>query len=300
MNEMRFFDLHVHTKYSSCCKQDYNLIDAYYKARDRGYAGIGISDHCNYKSYRKPAFFLREQKDLINKNKLNDKILLGLEISIINHKGDLGVNLEYLKMLDFYIISEHCHLSKPFSEFFRIKNKFKNWIQNYGSKKIEKIHGFIDYMGELMINAIKRNPKTILAHIWRFIRNRGFYTSYTYSLTEKIMESLQENEVALEIHSSMAHLLMLSKQESEEIYEKITNNVHFSLKEDIIPPKEYIEEIFKISKKYDIFYSFGSDAHRIEDIGKIGKIKDAKSLPNLLKIIGISERKIIDQSFFVK
>jgi len=179
-----------------------------------------------------------------------------------------------------------------------MKNKFLNWILNYGISRINKIHNFIDYMSELMINAIRKNPKTILAHIWRFSNNRYFLSPYILDKTEKIIEQLQDSQVALEIYSSMENWFNLTNEENETIYQKILNKIHPSLKCEIIRPKEFITEIFKISKKYDICYSFGSDGHSLSNVGKIGKIKNANELLSLINKIGINENKIVTREFF--
>ncbi|MBD3352642.1 MAG: PHP domain-containing protein, partial [Candidatus Lokiarchaeota archaeon] len=247
------FDFHIHTKYSGCSRKhgEYDLIEAFNEVKSRGYDGMGVSDHCNYKSYKKPANFLTTQRNKIQDQNLVGTLLLGLEITIINKKGDLGANPKYLDRLDYYIISEHCHLSKLFSEFFRLKKKFVKWIRDGKEAKLKKT---ADYITDMTVNAVQRNPYSILAHIWRFTRGRGYYSPYTLDKTEEIIESLQNTPVAFELHNSMIHTLMLSDEEDRKRHQLILKKVAPNLHNQILSPKKYMEEVFKIAKKYDIYY----------------------------------------------
>ncbi|MHA1822096.1 MAG: PHP domain-containing protein [Promethearchaeota archaeon] len=287
----------MHTKYSSCSRKhgEYTLLDAYKTAKSRGYDGIGITDHCNYKGYKAPYYFLREQRKMIEDNNLSDNIKLGLEITIINKKGGLGVNPKYLKLLDFYIISEHCHLSKLFSDFYRLKDKFVKWLREGNKRKVDET---IVFLKDLMINGIKKNPNTILAHIWRFSRNRGYHSIKTLEATEEIMDALQHNHVALELHSGLLNSLLLNDIENQNLHESYLKKLSPVFHEEIITPKEYVKKIIKISKKYDVYYSFGSDAHQLKDIGIFGKLKSPNDLLAFLKEVNISKKRIVTPEFF--
>lgn len=291
------FDFHIHTKYSSCSVKHgpYDLIQAYHAVREHGFDGMGVSDHCNYRGYSAPAKFLKEQRELIKSNKLSDSLLLGLEISIINKKGDLGVNPAYLKMLDYYIISEHCHLNRMFSDFYHLNSKFIKWVSEGNNPKIQKT---IDFLTELMTNSINKNPYTIFAHIWRFTRHRAFYSTTTLDKTDLILDALQSKNVALELHASMIGALTMSKKEDEEVFERIKSKVSSKLHDNLISPKLYVEEIIKRSLKYNLFYAIGSDAHQIKNIGQFGNINNANWLKSFLIDLGIKESKLVTPKFF--
>lgn len=294
---VKMFDFHIHTKYSSCSAKHglYDLIQAYHTVREHGFDGMGVSDHCNYKRYSAPSRFLIEQRQLIKSNNLSDSLLLGLEISIINKKGDLGINPNYLKLLDYYIISEHCHLNRLFSEFYHLNNKFIKWVADGNDYKI---HETIDFLTELMINSINRNPYSIFAHIWRFTRHRAYYSTTTLEKTDMILDALQSKNVALELHASMISALTKSKKEDQELFEAIKSKISPKLHDSIISPRQYIEEIIKRSLKYSLFYAIGSDAHQIKNIGQFGNINNADWLKSFLIDLGIKETKLVTPEFF--
>jgi histidinol phosphatase-like PHP family hydrolase len=291
------FDFHIHTKYSSCSAKHgpYDLIQAFNVVKAHGFEGMGVSDHCNYVGYTKPATFLEEQRQLIDSHNLKDSLLLGLEISIINKKGDLGINPEYLKKVDYYIISEHCHLNRLFSDFYHLDRKFVKWVQEGNEPKIKKT---VDFLTELMINGINNNPYSILAHIWRFTRGRSFYSQSTIEKTEMILDALQNKNVAMELHASILGTLLLSNEENDDAFNKIKKTVSPSLHDQLLSPRVYMEEIMKIAKKHDLYYSIGSDAHQLKNIGQFGPISTASRLKELLNKIGIKESKIITPAFF--
>jgi histidinol phosphatase-like PHP family hydrolase len=291
-----FFDFHIHTKYSSCCKEDYVLTDAYKKAKERGYEGIGVSDHCNFKSYSAPSKFLMTQKNAITSNNLTDQLLLGLEITIVDRKGNLGVNPKYLKMLDYYIISEHVHIAKLFSEYYNMKQKFRTIITS-GTKPY-LIPTYIQSVQELVVNGIKKNPHSINAHIWRFPRNVGYYSTELLDKTDLILEQLQNSAVAFELHNSFFSYFQLTQEESNTIHTKNLSSIHKSFHETLVDPKRFVQELLKKASKYDIFYSLGSDAHKINDIGRFGSMQSADKLIECLKSMNIPLKKIITPEFF--
>lgn len=290
------FDFHIHTKYSGCCKEDYNVIDAYNKAEDRGYTGIGVSDHCNYKGYRAPGKFLIEQRKQISLNGLTDKVKLGLEITILNRKGDLGVKPKYLEKLDYYIISEHVHIAKLFSHFYRIKKKTKKRLK--AGKKLDKIEKSIHEIATMVVNGAMRNPNTINAHLWRFPRNVNFLSTLVLEQTPRILEALQNSRVAFELHSGIVGMLMLTDEESDQLHEKNLKEIHPDFHELLLPPKEFGAELLKMMKKYDLKYALGSDAHRLNQVGRIGKNNHADSVKKYLASIGINEKELVTPEFF--
>ncbi len=261
------WDFHVHTHYSGCCKEDYGVLEAWDQAKTNDFDGIGISDHCNYRAYN--AGFIFDQKNLVEKNGLSENVKIGLEITIVDPKGRLGVHPKYLQALDFHIISEHLHIAKLFSPFYRVKHKIKRWYadpKNY-QNKLRKFHA---NHRALYLNGIHQHPRSILAHVFRFTRGRQIFDPVLLELGEDICEAAQTSEVAIEVHSGFLKAALA----------------------DPSPHREFVLSFFRICQKYDLYYSLGSDAHNLRNVANF------EDLPNALAILGVPTKRIIDPSFF--
>lgn len=261
------WDFHVHTHHSGCCKEDYDILDAIARARERGCAGIGVSDHCNYKRFN--ASFVFDQKRAITKSGLRPHARVGLEITILDPKGRLGVHPKYLEALDYYIISEHLHIAKLFSPFFRIKHKIEKWYAA-PTKYQAKIRRFHARYRALTLNAIEANPRTIFAHAYRFPRKHRVFDPVLLELAEDLADAAQAANVAIEVHSGF---------------------LAAGLGEDT-PHAAFVREFFKICTRYDLAYALGSDAHNLANVGRFPRLAEA------LHGLGVSPRRLITPAFF--
>jgi histidinol phosphatase-like PHP family hydrolase len=276
------FDYHIHTKYSSCCKQDYNYLDVWKKIQEFGLDGFGTSDHSNYKSYN--ASFVYEQFKMQKENHLENKGLVGLEISIISKKGTLGVDPKILRDIDYKIISEHVHIAKPFSGFFTFKAHFQKLMKNY-PKNENKIKKEFDNLLKLELNGIKNHPKSILAHIFRFPVNHGYFFNFLYDRVDQILETLQASNVALELHSSYVGGIALTNDQAEE------------QKKGGDPESNrftFYEYLTKRIKDYSLKFALGSDAHRLDNL------KPKSEWQDFLQKINVHESQLVTPEFFRK
>ncbi|MHA1731563.1 MAG: PHP domain-containing protein [Promethearchaeota archaeon] len=265
-NDSGVWDFHVHTKYSGCCKEDYGVVDAYHAAVARGCAGIGVSDHCNYRSFN--AGFVYTQREAIERQGLGGRVLVGLEVTMLDG-GRLGIHPKYLAALDFVIIAEHLHIAKPFSKFFRVKHKIKKWYAE-PSKYQRKIRDFHAKHRELYLKGIAANPRSILAHPFRFTRTRGIFDPVLLDLGEEICEAAQLNEVAIEVHGSFLKAALGADS----------------------PHRRFVLEFFKTCGQFDLQYSLGSDAHKLSEVGRFEGLEEA------LGILGVARDRIITPAFF--
>ncbi len=265
---MPFYDLHIHTKYSGCCKEDYDYTDVADQIPSE-FDGFGVSDHCNYSRF-KPSFLVshRKQQDVLD---LRGTGLVGLEITILNTKGDIGANPKYLSQLDYYLISEHVHIAKLFSEFFRVKKKMRKHLRT-PERSHSKIRKTIINVAELMKAGIRANPNTILAHIWRFPRNVDYIDAYMLERTEEICDLALANEVAIELHRSFFMSLQNPKAPK-------TQGGYSSF--------EFADFLFRLLQKHQVKLALGSDAHRLGHVGRL------ENWQEVLAKYNISERRFV-------
>ena len=145
-------DYHTHSKNSRFGHGKNSIEEMALQANERGLVEIGITDH----GY---AHFFRTSKEKIKKarkliDEINEwsktKVLLGLEADIIAEDGTLDVDNETLAMLDILIISYHRMTVTNFANYFGFTKKTKEARQKCTNA---------------FINAIKRYPVTIVAHL---------------------------------------------------------------------------------------------------------------------------------------
>jgi histidinol phosphatase-like PHP family hydrolase len=247
---MPFFDYHIHTKNSSCCKQDYTYLDVWQNIQKLGLDGFGVSDHYNYHKYDRS--FIHSQRTVQQQNQLEKKGFIGLEISIMNYKGDLGLPKAFYSALDYMIISEHIHVAKPFSGFFSTKKRMLLWAKSYPQTKT-KVDYELDRILHHVIEGIHKHPRAILGHICNFPVNHGFVPPKTLEMIDPILEALQSVGGILELHHNF--------------YGIMTNDTEEPMKyKDCLTRKAFYNELTKRMHRYSIKFSLGSDAHRLDSL----------------------------------
>ncbi len=244
-------DWHVHTRYSSCCKEDYGVFEVGQAAEELGLAGVGITDHSNYQRHN--VKFLATQRQEMVTFGMQSRIRLGLEVTILDRKGNLGVNPKALERLDFIILAEHLHIAKMFSEFHKIKEKAVQWRDEGDTEKIKDLGVQTQ---ELMCAGLQSSsPHAILAHPWRFFLSRKIHEPSLIDLTPRLCEVAQERGIAIEMPGS--HLRIWADRSQQR------------------PDYEFIQSFWRVVSGYDVRIALGSDAHRLADLGVFPELSSA-------------------------
>jgi histidinol phosphatase-like PHP family hydrolase len=278
---MPFFDFHIHTHFSSCCKQDYGYQEVARHAAAIGLDGFGLSDH-SYYTKRDLDVIIAHKKEQQSLN-MENQGLVGLEISIFNKKGSLGVYQKALPLLDYKILAEHVHVAKIFSGFFTFKKKFIYLMQNYPANQ-PKIKKMLDQILEMQLNAIQRHPKSILAHLFRFPTTHGYFFHDLYEMMDEVLSALQSAESVLELHSNFVNGINLTLEEA---------NTRKKGGDKGISPLDYYKELSHRIKQYSIQFSLGSDAHRLENM------HSKEEWTKFLEKIAVPEKSVITSNFFL-
>lgn len=275
---MGFFDFHIHTHFSSCCKFNYGYPEVWQKIQEQGLDGFGVSDHSNFPSF--DASFISRHREEQKKLGLERKGLVGLEISIYNKSGLLGINPKFLSQLDYFILAEHVHISKIFSGFFTFKARFMKLLQNY-PKTEAKINNELEKLLDMELKGINRYPHSILAHIFRFPVNSRFINAKILDSTDRLLEALQTNSSVLELHSNF---LFGIQKEGNQINKKW--GCEYSL-------YDFYENLSRRMKNFSIKYSLGSDAHNLANI-------HSKTIWNqFLQTINLPESALVTPEFIL-
>jgi len=256
-------DWHVHTKYSSCCKENYGIFEVGEAADTAGLAGAGISDYSNNQHFN-VKFLETQRKEMVTFG-LQASMRLGLEITILDREGHLSVNPKALDQLDFVIVAEHLDVAKNFDEFHNLKKKVEHWRD---AGEVAKIRDIAIKTQELMCGGMLTSPPhTILAHPWRFFLSRQIYEPTILELTPRLCEVAQERGIAIEMPGS--HLKVWSDREQQHsLY-------------------EFLRSFWRLVGHYDVQIALGSDAHRIVDVGVFPEMSSA------FNDLGLSPRRLL-------
>lgn len=247
---MPFYDYHIHTKNSSCCKQDYIYLDVWQNIQRLGLDGFGVSDHYNYHKFDRS--FIHGQRMMQKQHQLEKRGLIGLEISIMNYKGDLGLPKQFYSTLDYMIISEHLHVAKPLSGFFTTKKRMLLWAKSYPETKA-KVDRELDRILHHVTEGIRNHPRAILAHVCNFPVNHGFVPPKTLDMIDPILDALQSANGFLELHHNFYSIMMNDTEEPAKY-------------KDCLPRKAFYTELTKRMHHYSLKFSLGSDAHRLDSL----------------------------------
>lgn len=180
-------DYHTHTVYSH---GKGTIEDNVKEAISKGIKTIGISDH-SYKHITygvkiKDIYKMREEVDKLNLKYSNIDILLGMECNILDENGNIDINDEVSKLLDYVMAGYHFG-SSPTS----LKSML-NHCNNYVLKN-EKSK---EYNTKAIINAMKNNDIFIITHPG----DKGDV------YIEEIAKVAKDTDTRLEINSSHSYL----------------------------------------------------------------------------------------------
>ncbi|MGL4911293.1 MAG: PHP domain-containing protein [Romboutsia sp.] len=148
-------DYHTHTVYSH---GKGTIEDNVKVAIEKGIKTIGISDHSykhmTYGVKMKDIYKMREEIDKLNLKYSNVDILLGMECNILDESGNIDINDEISKILDYVMAGYHFG-STPTSLKSMINHCNNYMIKNEKSK---------EYNTKSVINAMKNNDIFIITH----------------------------------------------------------------------------------------------------------------------------------------
>ncbi len=283
---MPYFDFHIHSKYSRCSRRKgiYGYEDIWERIQECKLDGFGVSDHSHNKIYTRPESFIPRYKKTQKELGLEKKGLVGMEVSIYNLKGELGIHPRVINLLDYIVFAEHVHKGKPFTGLYKKKNKVRYWLKQFPEKE-DKILKEFDKVIDMQLLALYSNkniiegPK-ILAHIYKFVAGMGYLPQKIFERLDEVLEALQNTNTALEIHKSHWDYYLSDMKAQERIIAGENTR------------KDFIHYLYKRAKNYSLIYSLGSDAH------KLSEIKTKEEWKKFLQDLNISENKLLVPNSF--
>nr|MDO8108947.1 hypothetical protein [Candidatus Sigynarchaeota archaeon] len=247
---MSFFDHHVHTGYSRCVKTPYAIKAALERALQRGYVeGIGITNHVHFNSPEQEHLVKsRAEIDALNRKLKAPRVLLGAEVDVDHPTGKFVLTKISQGLVDYVIAGPH--------------NLPHQSLAMDGMDKEE----FAEYFGtleEIIVNSFSKNPVDIWVHPFlQEIEIGGeFFSEYIFAMLPRILTVLKECDIAMEISATFHR----DKMDTVKIFKQGQHD------EPWLQVIRITNKIYKAALDHGgINFSFGSDAHELEDAGDIG------------------------------
>jgi len=268
---MQLNDHHVHTRFSACCHERYDLHQIAKILDAKGFPYACVLDHVHQGT---DGDFLAEHARVRNDllaGGYPKPIFIGIEASIVDNGGHLVLNSvnaapDYIVCSDHWIPGTLITMDNLQGSAFRVKEMH--------AKEPQKLQALYKDVASMYVNAIGINKIEILAHPFDTFMRIGNHDKHLLDVFGPVCEACQVRGVAIEINDkSVQRQLFPAKQRKP-------------LHDDCMQPAAFYTALVKIAMNYDLLFSTGSDAHVVNDIGDLAHSRA------FIEQLGIPDRKI--------
>lgn len=254
--EFPFPDHHIHTRYSRCCHENYDLGNVVHRLSSLNFPYYCVSDHIHWKDDDDWYFpeHVKKAIEIIHSG-LQNPIFLGSEITILDLKGTLPNQNKSKDQVNYILIGDHFIPTTKITmdDISGSKKALKNMIENHEFAIKDLLKKVLD----MYINAVRLNKPNVLVHPFSTLLRCGFTHIKLLDIFETVCEVCQECQTALEFNRAELNRAYIEKQ--KPLVET----------ETFLEVSQFYDLIINIIKKFDIKISFGSDAHQLVDIGNL-------------------------------
>jgi histidinol phosphatase-like PHP family hydrolase len=254
-----FPDHHLHSRYSRCSPGTHTLFEIYEKCVSQKKSYACISDHIHYDNDDQYFVHHLQARAELQKRNFSIPLYLGAEITILDTTGHIAKQEKSLGYLDYFMVGDHYIPETPITmeQLSQSRNILREWME-INSENLTKMFKIIK---DMYCGAIEKYKPMCLVHPFSTLLRCDFAHIELYDVFEKVCETCQKCGVAIELNESQI----------QSCYEAPTPQC---LEHPDIPSKaDFYSYLIKISKKYDLKYSTGSDGHLLKDIGIIPGIE---------------------------
>ena len=155
-------------------------------------------------------------------------------------------------------------------------DKGKEILYGCIQEESEMLDHIVDIVKSMYINVLEKHKPEILVHPFSTLMRCDFTHKSLLDIFDSVCEVCQETGTSIEINKS-------------QIDDSVINPAPVLIDHPDVPPKDvFYDQMIKISQKYDITYSLGSDAHRLRDVG------DIKPCVEIIRDYQINPKKVLN------
>ncbi len=246
-------DHHVHSRYSECCHEDYNLENIIKKQTENGLRYICVTDHihCMEETGGLAEHFgyLQDNPGIAERN----TVFIGAELTIAGNKGNFPLSfLKSGEQPDFLIGG--CHSIREYRIGMGDINSARLLLVSMNDNDFLN---FTDVHYQMLKGAVQKGIINILAHPYDLFFRCGIFDSRLLGKFQKIARICRKNDIAVEINNASARRC-LSPEGKQKRYNKYS-----------IESADFYMKMIKIAADEGVFFSTGSDAHDEMSIGNM-------------------------------
>ncbi len=270
---MKFFDHHTHNGFSRCVKEPYTIDQAIASGLARGtITSLGVTNHVHFNSPDQA--HLRSSRvhvdDFNARHDCKDGIfaLLGVEVDIDHPSGRFVLSKESVDLVDYIIGGPHNqpHRSLAFPDI-----------------EDEEIDEYFNSLASILVNGLGRNPIDIWVHpfLQEIEIGGDYFEDKVFSILPDVLQVLKDKGIAMEINTTFHR----DKLDTVKIWRPGDSG------DPWLRVISMITKVYKKALEYgSIKFSFGSDAHHVDNVGDIG------SGLVVARFLGIPKARILDPS----
>ncbi len=253
---MQLFDHHVHTRYSACCHERYDLREIA-RAHDRlGFPYSCVSDHVH--SDADGAFVAEHQRvrNDLAAGGFGKPIFIGIEASIMDVGGHLALDSVNGEP-DYVLCSDHWIGDMGISmDDLQGSARVVKAMHEKDPQALKSLYGDV---ASMYANAVTRNKVDILAHPFDTFMRIGNFDQHLLDVFGRVCEACQDRRMAIEINNQ-------SVKRQLDLFSRVE-----PLHADCLPAPDFYTRLFKVAVGYDLQFSTGSDAHVAKEIGDLNR-----------------------------
>lgn len=246
-------DHHVHSRYSDCCHENYDLETIINRQTENGMRYVCVSDHIHRiedtGGLSEHLRFLRENPEIAAKN----RVFVGAELTFIDYDGNIPLPfIDSKDQPDFLIAG--CH-SIP--EYGINMGDIISAGTMLGSMNSDEFSVFTAGHHRMLKGAVLKGIINILAHPYDFFFRCEIFDSRLLENFIEIARICRKNDIAVEINNASARRCLSSAG----------NYKNFN--KYCIQPAVFYMEMINIARNEGALFSTGSDAHDADSIGNM-------------------------------
>jgi histidinol phosphatase-like PHP family hydrolase len=263
------YDYHSHNGYSRCVHNPYSIEKSWEQAQKTKIEKLGITNHVHFNS---------PIQDFLPKMKLevesiqSSNLLLGVELDVDSPQGKNVLHPDTYKIIDYVVAGPH--------------NQATGFLKMPDIEE-EEIDGYFENLREVLTNSLKKVDMQIWVHpfLQEFHEFGDLYwKKYLKPMLNDCLPICANKGIAIEISAAF--------HRENKVPEFQT---HWTTWDAYYPTlKSMLKEIYQTALTYpEIPFSFGSDAHNINEVGDIEipiQLASELEIP-VSRIINIEKRK---------
>ncbi len=250
-------DHHIHSKYSRCNHETYDLFDIVTQLRNRDAPYYCVSDHIHWDE--DDAYFPQHLKvaQTLLQNGLDRPLFLGAEMTIIDTEGHLPLHTQSAGKLSYFMAGDHYIPGTNITMDDLLGSK--RHLLGYMNNQPDKIQEIIATVKQMYLGCVRNYKPHVLVHPYSTFVRCDFTHTALLEDWDAVCQVCQETQTAVELNLPEIEMCLI--HQSPPLCDH----------PDVPPLSEFYETLLRTISKYDVPYSLGSDAHTMANIGNVNR-----------------------------